>query len=121
MVDVAEKGPRAEPDRQVNEVRLVGRASMTPVERVLPSGDTIVSLRVVVKRPAVPHDGRTRVDAIDVVCWTARARRSAKAVRLDETIEVSGALRRRFWRGRAGVASLCEVEATRVRRLRRST
>ncbi len=111
---------RDQADGPVNEVHLVGRASMTPVERTLPSGDTIVSLRVVVQRPRGGRRGRRGVDAIDVVCWSARSRRSAKAVHLDETIEVDGALRRRFWRSQAGVASLCEVEARRVRRLRRT-
>ena len=36
----------------VNEVRLVGRISAAPVERTLPSGDTVWTFRIVVPRAA---------------------------------------------------------------------
>ncbi len=124
MVSTRTADPRPRDLSHANEVRLVGRVSAPPRERILPSGDVLVSLRVVVDRPRRGRgaSGRRRasVDAIDVVCWTAQTRRSAGTIGLDDTIEVSGALRRRFWRGSAGVASLCEVEAGRVRRLARA-
>ena len=51
----------------VNEVRLVGRLSGAPEDRVLPSGDRLTTFRVVVDRS--PRRGATRreVDTIDCV------------------------------------------------------
>lgn len=100
----------------VNEVRLVGRVSGTPEARELPSGDTVVQLRVVVGRP--PSDRKTQVDTIDVSCWTPGARRSALRQHEGDVIEVSGALRRRFFRAGASTQSRYEVEAGAVRRHR---
>jgi single-strand DNA-binding protein len=104
----------------VNEVRLVGRVSGTGEERELPSGDTVVQLRVVVPRPlrAGANGGGARVDTIDVACWTARTRRSALRLADGATVEISGALRRRFFRAGAATVSRYEVEATRVASLR---
>lgn len=45
-----------------NEVRLVGRVSGRPEERVLPSGDRLMTFRVVVTRD--PPRGRQTVDAL---------------------------------------------------------
>ena len=100
----------------VNEVRLVGRVSGAGEERELPSGDTVVQLRVVVPRPARAGSvgSGARVDTIDVACWTARTRRSALRVADGATVEVTGALRRRFFRAGPATASRYEVEASRV-------
>lgn len=103
-----------------NEVHLTGRVSGDPVERELPSGDVLVSLRVVVARPAPrgrkdSPGSRQRVDTIDVTCWTARTRGRALRLADGDGIEVSGALRRRFFRTGAGAASRYEVEAASVR------
>ncbi|HEU4332799.1 MAG TPA: single-stranded DNA-binding protein [Lapillicoccus sp.] len=100
----------------VNEVRLVGRVSGTPESRELPSGDTVVQLRVVVGRP--PSDRKTQVDTIDVACWTPGARRAALRQHEGDIVEVSGALRRRFYRAGASTQSRYEVEAAMVRRHR---
>ena len=107
-----------------NEVRLVGRVSGTPAERVLPSGDCVVAWRVVVDRPATgrPLPAGTRsptIDTVDCVAWSAGLRRTARALRDGDVVEVNGALRRRFWRAGAGAVSRTEVEATRVRRVSR--
>ena len=106
-----------------NEVVLVGRVSAAPEERELPSGDVLVTWRVVVGRPPPrrPPEGvrATTVDTLDCVAWSASARRAASALQPDDVVEVSGALRRRFWRAGAGAASRCEVEATSVRRVSR--
>jgi len=99
---------------EVNEVRLVGRVSRTPEAKELPSGDIVVQLRVVVGRP--PSERKTQVDTIDVSCWTAGARRSALRQHEDDVVEVSGALRRRFYRVGAATQSRYEVEAVTVRR-----
>lgn len=101
-----------------NEVHLVGRVSAAAEERELPSGDLIVALRVVVPRSGGGTPG-TRVDTIDVACWSARTRRSARNLESGTRVEVRGALRRRFYRSGAATLSRYEVEATSVSRLRR--
>jgi single-strand DNA-binding protein len=101
-----------------NEVRLVGRVSGEVSERELPSGDRLVALRVVVPRPARAGGGAVTVDTIDVACWGGRMRQSARRLTSGETVEVSGALRRRFFRAGAATASRYEVEAASLRRIR---
>ncbi|WP_446667074.1 single-stranded DNA-binding protein [Flexivirga sp. B27] len=106
------------PHDSINEVRLVGRLSAPPVVKHLPSGAEVVQLRVVVDRPAdrTKHGGSStrspKVDTIDIACWSARTRRRAMSCAGTEVVEVSGALRRRFWRGPTGVSSRYEVETT---------
>ena len=106
-----------------NEVLLVGRVAAAPEQRELPSGDVLVTWRVVVGRPPgrKPPEGvrATTVDTLDCVAWTAAARRSATALLPDDVVEVQGALRRRFWRAGAAAASRCEGEVTTVRRVSR--
>lgn len=108
-----------------NEVSLRGRLAAEAEERELPSGDLIAVLRLVVpreppagrRRAAVEAPRRATVDTIDVVCWTARARRSAMRLRSGDLVEVDGALRRRFFGGPAGRQSRYEVEAAALRRV----
>ena len=119
----------------VNEVQLRGRVSGEPQVRELPSGDTVVQLRVVVRRPErsrprtqgaiapSPPVGRgagPTIDTIDVGCWSAVTRRAAGRLVDGDVVEVSGSLRRRFWRSAAGAVSRYEVEASRVRRVPQS-
>lgn len=101
-----------------NEVLLTGRLSTAPLERELPSGDVMVQLRVVVPRPRSASK-RTRVDTIDVACWTARTRRSALRLETGSQVQVTGALRRRFFRAGPAAASRYEVEAMTVTRIDR--
>ena len=107
-----------------NEVVLVGRVSGVPEERQLPSGDVLVSWRLVVDRPAprraLPAGTRaTTIDTFDCVAWAAPVRRTARGLADGDVVSVEGALRRRFWRGGAGTASRCEVEVEALRRLSR--
>src|SRR5688572_24622051 len=95
---------------EVNEVRLVGRLSQPPEERVLPSGDTVWTFRVVVARPPNRVRGRQTVDALECAAWTARARRSVSAWSVDDVVEVVGSMRRRFYRSSASIGSRVEVE-----------
>lgn len=108
-----------------NEVVLVGRVSGAPQERELPSGDVLVGWRVVVDRPPggrKPPEGvrPVSVDTIDCTAWTAGVRRTALGLGAGDLVQVTGSLRRRFWRAGAAAASRTEVEASAVRRLRRA-
>ena len=108
-----------------NEVALRGRLAAEAEERELPSGDHIAVLRLVVprrpptgrRRSVVDGPRRATVDTIDVVCWTAATRRAAMRLRVDDLVEVKGALRRRFFGGPAGRQSRYEVEAAALRRV----
>lgn len=102
----------------VNEVRLVGRVSGPPEERVLPSGDAVWTFRVVVPRP--PGGTRGVVDALECAAWSARTRRSVASWRVDDVVEVSGAVRRRFYRGASGAVSRVEIEVASGRLIRRA-
>lgn len=106
-----------------NEVVLVGRVAAAAEERELPSGDLLVSFRLVVDRPAPvrPPPGRgVTVDTLDCAAWGAGARRTAKALGPGDVVEVEGALRRRFWRAGAAAVSRTEVEVGALRRLVRA-
>jgi len=112
-----------------NEVIICGRLSAAAEARELPSGDTLVTLRVIIPRvgPAsrtTKATGDTRggqVDTIDVVCWTAATRRTALRLEAGATVHVEGALRRRFFGTPGGRQSRYEVEARSIRRLRWTT
>lgn len=103
-----------------NEVTLVGRLSGLPQERTLPSGDALLSWRLVVARPAdTGATGRPSVDTFDCAAFRGHVRRAAARWTDGDVIEVAGALRRRFWRTPSGAASRVEVEVSRARRIRR--
>ena len=112
-----------------NTVVLVGRVSAAPEQRDLPSGDALVTFRLVVPRAMAGRGAagttrtakeRTTVDVIDVACWSARTRRSALRLEAGGRVRVEGSLRRRFFRTGGSTASRYEVEASSVR-VRRST
>jgi single-strand DNA-binding protein len=105
-----------------NEVYLVGRLSGEPVERELPSGDVLLSWRIVVERDAVDRGaGRATTDTVDCSAIKAGIRRSVTSWSPGDVVEVEGVLRRRFWRAPSGgVASRYEVEARSAKRLRRA-
>ncbi|MET0998309.1 MAG: single-stranded DNA-binding protein [Marmoricola sp.] len=102
-----------------NEVTLVGRVSAAPERRDLPSGDQLVTLRVVVDRPPQKGVSKRAVDVIDVACWTKRTQRTATGLEADDGVRVEGSLRRRFFATGGGRASRYEVEASRLVRVNR--
>ena len=102
-----------------NEVVLVGRVSALPETRELPSGDQLVTLRVVVDRPPAKGTSKRVVDVIEVACWTRRTQRTAATLGADEAVRVEGALRRRFFATGGGRTSRYEVEAARILRVSR--
>jgi single-strand DNA-binding protein len=111
-----------EPATHRNEVLLVGRLAAPAEERTLPSGDVLVTFRLVVQRPPGGRSTARRVptvDTLDCVAWRAPVRRSVLGWSAGAEVEVTGALRRRFWRGPTGAASRCEVEVSRARLNRR--
>jgi single-strand DNA-binding protein len=108
-----------------NEVALVGRVSAPAEERTLPSGDVLLTWRLVVDRPPprrpTPEGGRVvTVDTIDCVAWTSGSRRAASGFSAGDVVRVHGALRRRFWQSGAGPASRYEVEVASAKRLARA-
>lgn len=114
--------PKTRPEAanpSANEVRLVGRLSRPPEERTLPSGDQMWTFRVIVGRE---RGGRSRqtVDTLECAAWSARARRSVRSWSQGDVVEVSGSLRRRFFRARGAVGSRVEVEMTSGRLIRRA-
>lgn len=106
-----------------NEIRLIGRVSAAPQATALPSGDELVSIRLVVERPRAVINGtrRASVDTVTCVAWTPRERKSLRAWQEDDVVDVTGALRRRFWRSADGSRNRHEVEVTRAIRLARKT
>jgi single-strand DNA-binding protein len=98
-----------------NEVIVSGRLSAAALAKELPSGDQIVTWRLIVDR--VVAEGARKVDVVDCTTFGARLRRQAVGWREGDVIEVTGSLRRRFWRGAGGLQSRCEVEAASARRI----
>jgi single-strand DNA-binding protein len=95
-----------------NTVYLVGRCSVPAQEKELPSGDKVVEIRIVVAR-----DDRAGFDTFDVAVWSAALRKRALSLKDNEWIEVSGALRRRFWRAGDSIASRWQVEGRELKRV----
>ena len=119
-IEVPDEG--ASPGEDVNEVRLVGRLAADPQLRELPSGDTVWNLRVVVQRVVPPgkEKPRQRVDSLECAVWSGRLKKQVAKWEAGAVVEVSGALRRRFFRTGGATASRVEVELTGGRIIRRA-
>ncbi|MGA9100391.1 single-stranded DNA-binding protein [Aeromicrobium sp.] len=102
----------APPDHQsTNAVRLSGRVSAAPEARMLPSGDEVVSFRLVVPRSAAAkRRSKQSVDTIECSAWTARLRRAVRRLEAGDAVTVTGELRRRFTRGASGPMSWVNVD-----------
>jgi single-strand DNA-binding protein len=101
-----------------NRVHLTGRVSAAPESRVLPSGDEIVSFRLVVRRSAAARRrSKQVVDTIECSVWPAGLRRSVTKLAAGTEVTVTGELRRRFSRGGAGVASWVSVDVDSCRKV----
>lgn len=111
-----------QPAAPCNQVVLVGRLAAPPEERTLPSGAVLVVWRVVVDRPPQEAPVGVRpvtVDTLDCAAWTPEVQEVVQAAEVGDVVRIDGALRRRFWRGAAGLASRYEVEAAAVTVVRR--
>jgi single-strand DNA-binding protein len=84
----------------------------------MPSGATLCSFRVVVRRDSVARG--PSIDTLDCVAWLAAVRQAVLRWSAGDLIEVRGAIRRRFWRGVSGPVSRCEIEVGIARRLARA-
>jgi single-strand DNA-binding protein len=120
----AKTAPTAQPTEApipVNDVHLVGRLAAEPVRRALPSGDVLVSFRLVVTRtPAPRRRGGARtptVDTLDCAAWRADVQRALARLSAGDVVEAHGSLRRRFWRAGAAAVSRSEVEVVRLKRV----
>ncbi len=95
-------------DISANRVQLRGEFAAEPLLRILPSGDELCSFRVTVRRPP---GHRARVDCIDCASTRPAVRRVVGRWRPGAIVEITGSLRRRFWRAAgAGPTSRYEVE-----------
>ena len=99
-------------DQSWNTVLLRGRVSALAGERTLPSGDKVSEFRLIVNRRA--GDG---VDTLEVAAWKSALRNRAAKLQPNDWVEVSGEIRRRFWRGAAGLASRWQIEASEIKLL----
>lgn len=109
-------------DLTCNEVVLRGRVAAPPEERELPSGDSLLTVRLIVDRDATARSRSSqRVDTIDCVAWGARVQRTLRSWATGDTVHVDGSIRRRFFRGDSGAVSRVEVEVKRARRLKKSS
>jgi single-stranded DNA-binding protein len=95
-----------------NEVVLAGRLSMEPAHRELPSGALLTQWRLAVRRPG-SRSSHQRSDAIECATLDDGVRAMLTGWRLDDLVEVEGALRRRWWRG----GSRYEIEVRTARRV----
>jgi single-strand DNA-binding protein len=78
---------------------------------MLPSGDEVVSFRLVVPRSAsARRRSKQHVDTIECSAWTARLRRSVRRLEAGDAVTVTGELRRRFTRGASGPTSWVNVD-----------
>jgi single-strand DNA-binding protein len=100
--------------RHRNEIVLVGEISLAPRERLLTSGEEVVTFRLDVARD---DDSGTARDSFECTVHSTRLRRSAAAWQKGDALEVSGAVRRRFYRVGAASRPFVVVDVERARRL----
>lgn len=110
------------PSATRNEVALCGRVSSAPLERELPSGDRVVTFRLVMARDRTPMTAKSKQvsDWVDCAAWGGRVRRTVASWQVGDQVEVEGALRRRFYRDGAGASTRLEVEVLTGRCLERA-
>ncbi|SNT59388.1 Single-stranded DNA-binding protein [Streptosporangium subroseum] len=100
-----------------NEVTLVGRLPEAAHLRLLQSGSTLGTWRLIVRRQ--PRGRGGRVDTIPCVSFEPEVTAAVTDWLPDDMIEVAGSLRRRWWGSEGSKASGYEVEVSSVRRLER--
>jgi single-strand DNA-binding protein len=102
-----------------NDVVLRGKLSAPAELRTLPTGDTLVSFRLVVRRSEPQTRGRS-TDTLSCITYDRALQKRVAAWQPGDVIEVEGVLQRRFWRTATGTASVTEVDCRRGRKVPRS-
>ncbi|WP_292604800.1 single-stranded DNA-binding protein [Nocardioides sp. REDSEA-S30_B4] len=102
-----------------NDLVLVGRVSADPEVKQLPSGDCVWLFRLVVRRPEGAASRQT-VDTLECSAWSPRVQRSVSGWREGDMVEVTGSVRRRFFRAGGVPQSRVEVEVATARLRRRA-
>ncbi|SDN68211.1 single-stranded DNA-binding protein [Geodermatophilus sp. DSM 45219] len=102
-----------------NDVVLRGKLSAPAELRTLPSGDTLVSFRLTVRRPEPQVRGRT-TDTLPCITYDRALQKRIAAWQAGDVVEIEGALQRRFWRTPTGTTSMTEVNCRRGRKVPRS-
>lgn len=101
-----------------NHVALRGRVADAAETRILPSGDEIVSFRLIVDRSrAAKRRSRQLVDTFDCSAWTVRLREQSGRLQAGDRVEVVGELRRQFSRQPGGVSSRVYVDLGSMKKL----
>ena len=99
-----------------NEVYLIGEVITVPDERTFADGRDVVTFRLDVRADS---ESRPIRDSFDITVAGARTRKAALSWNVGDTVEVEGAVRRRFHRVGAGSRAFVVIEAARAKRLRR--
>jgi single-strand DNA-binding protein len=102
-----------------NDVVLRGRLPAPPELRPLPSGDTLLVFKLVVRREQSRPRG-PKSDVITCISYAAALQRYAAAWTTEDVVEVEGSLQRRFWRTPTGTALAYEVNCRRGRKVPRA-
>lgn len=103
-----------DPAAHRNEVVLVGRLAAPAGARTLATGVEAVTFRLDVALDPDAGGGR---DSFDCTVTAARTRRAALGWNVGDTVEVSGIVRRRFYRAGSRSRAFTVVEARAARRL----
>ncbi len=98
-----------------NQVQLIDRVSSAVQHMELPSGDVIANFRIVVPRVATSRSTRKskqKVDVFDCTAWSAKAKKAATRLSVDDTVRVEGQLRRSFKRSAGPPMSFVSVDVS---------
>ena len=77
----------------------------------MPCGDRVNEFRVEIDRKG------KGIDTIDIAAWTSMLRKKISSLMVDDWVEISGSVRRRFWQSSSGVASRWQVEAAKIAKI----
>jgi single-strand DNA-binding protein len=100
-----------------NEVLLVGTLQTEPVPRSLSDGTDVVIFRLLVRR----DDEGGGTDSVECTSSAAGCRRASAGWTVGDELEVSGALRRRFYRSGTTSRPFTVVDVQRARRVGSAT
>ena len=100
-----------------NEVLLVGTLQTETTPRSLTDGTDVVIFRLLVRR----DDEGAGTDSVECTSAAAGCRRAAAGWAVGDELEVSGSLRRRFYRAGAASRPFTVVDVQRARRVGAAT